>query len=199
MKEIYQILFVVLVFLWGSIPFGFILTKIYTGKNILTLGSGNIGSTNVCRVAGKLVSIYTQILDMLKGLLPVAIIFYMQGLNFYFPDYYVYLVALSSIIGHNFSVFLKFKGGKGVNTTLGASLLLAPIPVFISVFVYFIVKFLFKYVSLASLCLAMSLSITSLVIYGYCQISYYFICCTSLIIIRHKENIKRLFLKKELL
>jgi len=193
-----KILLLVLTFIWGSIPFGFILTKMYTGKNILVLGSGNIGSTNVCRVAGRRVSIYTQILDMLKGLIPVAIILYIQGVNTFFPDYYVYVIALSSIIGHDFSLFLKFNGGKGVNTTLGASILLAPIPVLVSVMVYYLVKLRFRYVSLGSILLAISLPITALFIYGGSYVFYYLLTCTCLIIIRHIENIKRLLRKQEL-
>ena len=198
MDIFFKILLIVLTFIWGSIPFGFILTKMYTGKNILVLGSGNIGSTNVCRVAGRRVSIYTQILDMLKGLIPVAIILYIQGVNTFFPDYYVYVIALSSIIGHDFSLFLKFNGGKGVNTTLGASILLAPIPVLVSVMVYYLVKLRFRYVSLGSILLAISLPITALFIYGGSYVFYYLLTCTCLIIIRHIENIKRLLRKQEL-
>jgi len=198
MDIFFKILLIVLTFIWGSIPFGFILTKMYTGKNILVLGSGNIGSTNVCRVAGRRVSIYTQILDMLKGLIPVAIILYIQGVNTFFPDYYVYVIALSSIIGHDFSLFLKFNGGKGVNTTLGASILLAPIPVLVSVMVYYLVKLRFRYVSLGSILLAISLPITALFIYGESPVFYYLLSCTCLIIMRHIDNIRRLLKKEEL-
>ncbi|MGB5989095.1 MAG: glycerol-3-phosphate 1-O-acyltransferase PlsY [Marinifilaceae bacterium] len=194
----FEILFCVLVFIWGSIPFGFILTKRFTGRNILILGSGNIGSTNVCRVAGRRVSIYTQLLDMLKGLLPVAFLLYLNGANFHFTSFYVYIIALSSIVGHDFSIFLKFNGGKGVNTTLGASLLIVPIPVFISVIVYFIVKSKFKYVSLASILLAISLPISYFFIYGLNPTFYYLLICTFLIIFRHNNNIERLLNHREL-
>lgn len=192
MDIFYEIFFAVLVFIWGSIPFGLLLTKRYTGKNILTLGSGNIGSTNVCRVAGRRISIYTQLLDMLKGLLPIAIILLLNSANIHFSTYYIYIIALCSIMGHDFSIFLKFNGGKGVNTTLGASLLITPIPVFISVIVYFLMKWRFKYVSISSLLLAISLPISAFFIHGIGPIFYYLLICTLLIIVRHIDNIKRL-------
>lgn len=194
-----EILACVLVFVWGSIPFGFLLTKKYTGMNILLLGSGNIGSTNVCRVAGKRISIYTQLLDMLKGLLPVAIFYLINGVVISLSSDYVYLIALSSILGHDFSLFLNFHGGKGVNTTLGASLILAPFTVLLSVLIYFLIKWKFKYVSLASISLALSLSILSFIMYGLNIVFYYFIICTSLIVFRHIDNIKRLLNSNEII
>jgi len=193
-----QILIIVLTFIWGSIPFGYLLTKIFTGKNILKLGSGNIGSTNVCRIAGKRISICTQLLDMLKGLLPVGAFLYINKEYTNCPDYYVYIIAISSIIGHDYSLFLKFRGGKGVNTTLGASILIAPFPVLVSVLIYFITKWRFKYVSLGSIMLAITLPITSYIIYGLTPTFYYLLICTLLIIIRHKKNIHRLIHNKEL-
>ena len=136
MTFIDEILILLLTYLWGSIPYGYLLTKHYTGKNILEWGSGNLGSTNVKRIAGTKISIITQLFDMLKGLLPVAL-FLIFDISTSTP-YYIYMLALAAIIGHDFSLFLKFKGGKGVNTTLGASLLLAPNSVLISVAIYFI-------------------------------------------------------------
>jgi glycerol-3-phosphate acyltransferase PlsY len=135
---------------------------------------------------------------MLKGLLPVAIILLLNRRIVPFTSYYVYIIALIAILGHDFSMFLKFKGGKGVNTTLGASLLIAPIPVFISVIVYFIVKWKFKYVSIASILLAISLPISYFFIYGLSTTFYYLLICTFLIIFRHNNNIKRLLNHKEL-
>ncbi len=189
----FEILLLLFSYLLGSIPFGYIFIKQFTGKNILELGSGNIGSTNVRRIGGKKISILTQLCDMLKGLLPVALVYFLQRFNVIsFEKYFIYLVGLFAIIGHNFSIFLKFKGGKGVNTTLGASVLLAPISVFISVFIYFIVKWTSKYVSLGSICLAVSLPITDLIINGITVQFYYLLICSALIIVLHIPNIKRL-------
>jgi acyl phosphate:glycerol-3-phosphate acyltransferase len=101
--------------LWGSIPYGYLITRFSTGKNILEQGSGNVGSTNVGRVAGKKMAIITQLLVMLKGLLPVALYMYFKHLQINNPSQpFIYLLALAAIIGRNFSIFLKFKGGKGL-------------------------------------------------------------------------------------
>ncbi|MFA9399470.1 MAG: glycerol-3-phosphate acyltransferase, partial [Clostridiaceae bacterium] len=148
-----QYAFILLSYLLGAIPFGYILTRYFTGKNILKIGSGNVGSTNVGRVAGKKIAIITQLLDMLKGFLPVAGYLYFIDDKKIGSEFFVYCVALATIIGHDFSIFLKFKGGKGVNTTLGASVLIAPFSVFISVAIYFIIKWRLKYVSLGSIIL----------------------------------------------
>lgn len=188
-----EILLIVLVYLLGSIPFGYIFTRKYTGKNIRELGSGNIGSTNVRRVAGTKVALLTQVCDMLKGLLPVAAILLSEYTRFCnFGDSYVYMIAFAAILGHNFSVFLKFKGGKGVNTTLGASILLSPLPVLVAVLVYYIVKWKSGYVSLGSICLSVSLPFCEFLIHKTSLQFFYFIFCAALIIIMHLPNILRL-------
>lgn len=184
--------FVLLSYLFGSIPVGYILTKFSTGKNILKLGSGNVGSTNVGRVAGKKIASITQLLDMTKGFLPVAIYLFFAGEKIESSSFYVYWLAMAAIIGHDYSVFLKFKGGKGVNTTLGASVLIAPISVFISVAIYFIVKRRFKFVSLGSLILGISLPFTELIFHGLTSTCYYLLVCMVLIIFMHRTNIIRL-------
>ena len=190
--------FVLLSYLLGSIPVGYLLTKFSTGKNLLKLGSGNVGSTNVGRVAGRKMAIITQLLDMTKGFLPVAVYLFFVDEKIGDSDFYVYWLALAAIIGHDFSVFLKFKGGKGVNTTLGASVLIAPIPVFISVAIYFIVKWQFKFVSLGSLILGISLPFIEFIFHGITSTFYYILGCMILIIIMHRTNIFRLLNKQEL-
>ncbi len=196
MNSTLQITSVLLSYLLGSIPVGYILTKFYTGKNILEIGSGNVGSTNVGRVAGQKIAVITQLLDMGKGLLPVALYLFFVDEQTRGID--LYLLALAAIIGHDFSIFLKFKGGKGVNTTLGASVLIAPISVFISVTFYFIVKRKFKYVSLGSIILGISLPLTEVIFHGFTSTFYYLMACMILIILMHKANIIRLFNKQEL-
>ncbi|MFA9389457.1 MAG: glycerol-3-phosphate 1-O-acyltransferase PlsY [Prolixibacteraceae bacterium] len=189
----------VLTYLLGSIPFGYILTKAKTGKNILEAGSGNVGSTNVRRVAGKKIALYTQLLDMFKGLLPVALFLYFtkfQGMET--PGYFFYALALAAILGHNFSIFLKFKGGKGVNTTLGASLLLAPYSVFSAVLVYYVIKWRFKFVSLGSLCLGLTLPLVELILHRFSSTFYYLLICSLLIFLMHWKNILRLLQGNEL-
>jgi glycerol-3-phosphate acyltransferase PlsY len=179
--------------LLGSVPFGYWLTKRATGKNIMELGSGNIGSTNVKRVAGKRISVLTQLCDMGKGLFPVMLVLIIAH---YFPEKMsetiVYLVALAAILGHNFSIYLRMKGGKGVNTTLGAAILLAPYPVLISVGVYFLVKWRTKFVSLGSILLAITLPISDWLLYPISLRFYFLTICALLILLRHLGNIKRL-------
>ena len=193
-----QYIFILLSYLLGAIPFGYILTRYYTGKNIMEMGSGNVGSTNVGRVAGKRIAIITQLLDMLKGLLPVAVYLFLIDDKIMVSEFYVYCVALATIIGHDFSIFLKFKGGKGVNTTLGASVLIAPFSVFISVAIYFVVKWRLKYVSLGSIILGISLPLSELFIHGLSSTFYYLLVCMILIILQHRTNIYRLLRSEEL-
>jgi len=193
MKALLEIGLIGFAYLIGSVPFGYIFTKRIAGINIREHGSGNIGSTNVRRVAGPKVALFTQLCDMLKGLMPVGAVVYLQYSNIYtFDEFFVYAVGLASILGHNFSLFLKFKGGKGVNTTLGASVLLAPVSVFASVLVYFLVKWRSGYVSLGSLCLALTLTLTEMMIHPISYLFYYLLTCSLLIVLMHIPNIKRL-------
>jgi len=195
-----QILFVALAYLAGAVPYGYLITMKSTGLNILDEGSGNIGSTNVNRVAGRKVALKVQLLDMLKGLIPVSMIYLSSKLELtIFPDYFVYLVAFSTIIGHDFSIFLRFRGGKGVNTTLGASVILAPIEVFCAIGIYFLVKKKFKYTSTGSIALALTLPATGLILGEKNWLLIYLLFCCVMIIARHTANIKRLFSGKEIL
>jgi len=190
------IILIVGTYLVGSIPVGYLLTRYATGKNIREFGSGNIGSTNVKRIAGKRIALITQLLDMLKGLLPVSL-YLLFFSNSGASSFWVYGVALAAILGHDFSVFLKFRGGKGVNTTLGASVLLAPVAVFGSVALYFIVKWRFKYVSLGSLVLSAALPLIDFILNDITPTFYYLLICTALITVLHAKNIQRLLRNQE--
>ncbi len=194
-----EIAFVLLTYIWGSIPYGYILIKRHTGQHILEMGSGTVGSTNVRRVAGKKLSVITQLLDMFKGIFPVALFMYFSKKNAIDFSNYIYFLALATIIGHNFSIFLKFKGGKGVNTTQGASLLIAPYSVLISPIIFYMVKWRFKYVSMGSIALGISLPLIEFIVHRITPTFYYLLICAILIIFMHRNNIKRLLRKKELL
>ena len=193
-----QIIYLIAAYLLGAIPFAYILTLRATGKNIMEHGSGNVGSTNVKRVAGKTVAMYTQVLDMMKGLVPVALLIILSYYELIsYPTFYIYLVALASILGHDFSVFLRFRGGKGVNTTLGASVLLAPIPVLAGVAVYFIVKKGFKFVSVGSIALSVTMPLAEYLLNGPGNTFYFLVTSALLIIVLHHENIARLLKGRE--
>ncbi|MGQ1910910.1 glycerol-3-phosphate 1-O-acyltransferase PlsY [Marinifilum sp. RC60d5] len=199
MTFLWDYLLLLTAYLLGSFPSGYLYTKIFTKKDIRKFGSGNIGSTNVKRIAGKKIAMLTQISDMLKGLLPVLFVLIVTKYQLFpLSSSLIYFVALATILGHNFSLFLKFKGGKGVNTTLGASILIAPIPVFISVFIYFIVKKLSTFVSAGSLSIALCLPLAAFCLKMPNYTIYYLCLCGFLIIIRHIANIKRLLSGTEL-
>jgi len=131
-------------YLSGSIPFGLILTKFLSGKDVRKIGSGNIGATNVLRTGNKFLAATTLILDILKGYIPVAIT------QNYFPEY-IQLSALLAFLGHIFPFWLKFKGGKGVATYLGILLGLSYSLGFLFIFTWIVVSLIFRYSSLSSM------------------------------------------------
>ncbi|MDT8719551.1 glycerol-3-phosphate 1-O-acyltransferase PlsY [Clostridium sp. 19966] len=193
------IIYALIVFLFGSIPTGYIIGKKAAGVDIRKLGSGNIGSTNVKRILGKKAAVITQVIDMAKGLVPVLIAKYTyQYINVPFSkEEFISLLAIIVIIGHDFTPFLNFKGGKGVNTTAAAFLAVAPIPTLMAGAVYIFMKFFTNIVSIKSLTIALVITIASILL-GY-DISIILSAAAAelLIIIRHKENIKRLIMKQE--
>lgn len=188
------ILSIIASFFIGSIPTGYILAKKFKGVDIRTEGSGNIGSTNVRRVLGHKLAVATQVIDVLKGLVPVAIAIGIHKSGLVDMDYslYVSLVALASILGHNFTPFLSFKGGKGVNTTLGSFFLLSPLSVVVGVATYFILKYFTKIVSIRSMALGVSMPITCLLTGAGMTITIASLLSTLLLIVRHKSNIIRI-------
>lgn len=181
-------------YLVGSIPMGYIICRIIKGIDIRTKGSGNIGATNVARVVGKGPGIITLILDILKGLITVVLVPKIVGDQ---SDFIKILSAIAVICGHNWAIFLKFHGGKGVAATAGALIGLMPI-VFLSSFcVWCIVFVIWRYVSLASITAAFFLPIF-LVLYREPLIYQILGIIIAIIgIFRHKENIKRLLSGKE--
>lgn len=189
----------IIAFLFGSIPTGYLLTKKFCNVDIRTIGSGNIGSTNVNRVAGRKISILTQVIDILKGLIPV-IMAIMIAYNFKLPistNLYIAMIALAAVLGHDYTPFLGFNGGKGVNTTLGAFFLLAPVAILSGVVVYFLLKLVTNIVSVRSISLAITIPAVCIIM-GLSKITIIFTVISSVLLIyRHKENIKRLINKEE--
>ncbi len=182
------IFFLVGSYLIGSIPFAYIITKTARGIDIRNFGSGNPGATNVFRVAGKTYGLITLMFDFLKGLITVSVT------KLFYPD----LISISiicgllSIIGHNWPVWLKFRGGKGFATSLGVLLGLIPLVTFFGLITFVIIFILTKYVSLSSV-------LSSIVVIAMCWIKReqlilcLFVSLTGLmIIIRHRPNIVRL-------
>jgi glycerol-3-phosphate acyltransferase PlsY len=185
--------FITASFLIGSIPFGYIVSKKLTGIDIQSAGSGNIGSTNVERFVGRKAALITQLFDIAKGLVPTLCAmlitsYHSAPVNQNFP----LVVAMAAICGHDFTPWLRFRGGKGVNTTLGASLILAPTATLVSIVVYFVVVRIFRYVSMGSLAIGITLPIFCWIEKGYGAIINYAILAGALILLKHKDNIRRL-------
>lgn len=187
----FEIILIALSYLLGSIPFGLIIGKFF-GKDVRREGSKNIGATNVLRTVGILPGILTLFFDIGKGILPV----YLAGI--YFDDEIIKILTGSfAIIGHTNSIFLKFKGGKGVATAFGVILMLQfKISIYL-VFIFSLVVLFTGYVSLASIISSLSLP---LFFFYFKYPSYYIIFgifFSCLVIYKHRENIKKLIEKKE--
>lgn len=177
----------VLSYLIGSIPFGLLISKT-RGKDIRTLGSGNIGATNVLRCLGKPLGITCFALDVLKGFLPAFCFPAVGNTN---PSFGL-LFGAAAILGHNFPVFLKFKGGKGVATSAGVLIGVAPLAVIIGVVTWGIVFCTSGYVSLGSIIAALAVMLTGWT-GGYTPITAIVLTLLgALTIYRHRANIQRL-------
>ena len=171
-------------YLMGSIPFGLVLTKIFLKKDIREIGSGNIGATNALRTGNKFIGYSTLILDIIKAVIPVLYV------KVNFPDL-IYVSALCAFLGHVFPVWLKFKGGKGVATYVGILFCTNIYLGAIFVIVWFVVFIISKYSSLASMIGSLLVPLSSYFLFN--DINYYFyIILFLLILITHRENIKRL-------
>jgi acyl phosphate:glycerol-3-phosphate acyltransferase len=136
----------IIAYLIGGIPFGFLLVKLTTGKDVRAEGSGNIGATNVLRTTGRAVAVATLILDIAKGYIAVLIAAKLTGND---PTW-MSACALAVIAGHAYPVFLKFKGGKAVASFIGAFLYLAPLPLAAALVVFVVVVVATRHISAGS-------------------------------------------------
>ena len=181
----FELFLIILVsYLFGSIPFGLLLTKIFLKKDIREIGSCNIGATNVLRAGNKVLGYSTLVLDILKAVLPILYI------KFFMNDY-LYISALSIFIGHVFPIWLKFKGGKGVASYLGILCCLDIFTALIFGVVWISVFILFKFSSLSSLLASLVIPIFHF-FYNSNSDYYFYFMMFILIFFTHRENIKRL-------
>lgn len=177
----------------GSIPCGLLLTKYFTSVNILEQGSGNIGATNVKRVAGWHFGLMTLIGDVLKGLVPVFLAVNMLGFEDFGAQVSVCMVALSSFGGHLFPVYLKFKnGGKGVATTFGCFIIISPWACLVSLLTFMVLVFIGNRVSIGSLGSSALLPLAVFADTGLLLLSVCAGIFTLMIFLRHKDNIRRI-------
>lgn len=177
-------------YLLGSIPFGYLLVRIFLKQDIRSVGSGNIGATNVIRSGAKGLGVATLLLDLLKGYAAVELARHLLP-----GDYEIATAAaIAAVLGHVFPIWLRFRGGKGVATALGVFLALAPLAALVALLVFLAVVGLTRYVSLASIlaaaimpfaALALAPIRTPFVITGFLFLSL-------LVIIKHHANIRRL-------
>jgi|TARA_B110000114_G_scaffold63975_1_gene68054 glycerol-3-phosphate acyltransferase PlsY len=175
-------------YLLGSIPFGFILIKIFLKKDIRDIGSGNIGATNALRTGNKLLGYGTLILDISKAVLPVLYV------KFNYPEY-IFITSLCIFLGHVFPIWLKFKGGKGVATYVGILFSINLILGLIFVVSWAFTFLLSKYSSLSSLIASLIIPVYLIIFENYNSI--FFVIMFVLIFYTHKENVKRLKNKEE--
>ena len=180
---------IIISYLLGSIPFGFLLTKIFLKKDIREIGSGNIGATNALRTGNKSIAYTTLFLDILKAVIPIIFV------KVYFVEY-LYIASLCVFLGHVFPIWLKFKGGKGVATYVG---ILCCINIYLGiafVIVWLLTFIIFKYSSLSSLLGSISIPIVNYFIFKE-EVIFFFIIMFVLIFYTHRENIKRLLNRSE--
>ena len=193
-------------YLVGSVPFGFWIARA-RGVDLRAVGSGNIGAANVSRALGRYWGTIVLMLDLLKGFVPTCGVMLGQvhlrerGL---LPVLMGVVVGLGCILGHNFTIFLKFRGGKGVATSAGVFLVLAAEALFVSLAVYVLARVVFKYFSLASILAAASLPVAAIWIpkwitwgdpmkwEGGLPVVCFSVLAAGMVIARHHQNIRRL-------
>lgn len=183
-----KILILILFYIYGSIPFGFIFVKKTKGIDIRKIGSGNIGATNVLRVAGFSIALLSGLFDLSKGLLPILV----GKFIFHFDPIFLFLSGFAGVLGHDFSIFLGFKGGKGIASTLGMIIGLNPIVAIIEVLIFITTLLIKRIVSISSIISLIALPFIFLLFKNF-EFSFLSILLSILGIFRHKDNIERIF------
>lgn len=195
---IFLFLILIACYLLGSVPSGYLIGKAFKGIDIRDFGSGNIGFTNVLRAIGTFPALIVLIIDITKGIVSVYLGFFFAQLMGI--DYQVMggIGGLASIVGHNWPIFLKFKGGKGVAVTAGVFLALTPIPFLLSLLVMVGIIALTRYVSLGSIVAAGSLPFFVFWLGNNAPLYFFLsIMAALLILFKHRNNIQRLLRSKE--
>jgi glycerol-3-phosphate acyltransferase PlsY len=185
---------ILIAYLLGAIPFGYLLTRLSTGKDVRSEGSGNIGATNVLRAAGRGAAIATMILDMAKGYAAVWIAANLtDGSAGWSAD-----AALAVMVGHAFPIFLGFKGGKSVATFTGAFLYLTPIPALAGILVFVITVVVTRYVSAGSILAAATFPFgVWLIDHASLNVILAAVIGAAIVVYRHKDNMRRIRMGKE--
>ncbi len=175
-------------YLIGAIPTGILLTKLVGGEDIRKAGSGNIGASNVYRVAGRKLGMITLIGDTLKGVIPLLVAIY----AFDCDGFALALVGLAAFLGHCYPIYLGFKGGKGVATALGVFLVLSPQAILCGFVLFALVLWKWRYISLASISTAAAVPFLVLLLERSFSFFVVTLIIAGIVIWRHRENIDRL-------
>lgn len=190
--DLYQILLIIAAYFIGSIPFAYIIVKLVKKIDIRTVGSGNAGATNAARVLGKWGFISVFLLDAFKGFLPVFI-----SLQNYGQTMITLIVAAVVVLGHTYTVFLGFKGGKGVATGAGVFLALAPVEIGVGLVVFLVVFLATKMVSAGSILASITLLIAVCVLSNWFALKVLTAIIVFFVIFKHRSNIVRIIKGEE--
>ena len=188
MPGLQELSLIFIAYLVGSIPFGLLISQAVGRVDIRQHGSGNIGTANVLRIMGKRAAALTLIGDLIKGLLPVLAARLLGGSELLLAG-----VGMAAVVGHNWSIYLRFTGGKGVATSFGALLAMTPLPALFGLLVWLAVLLVSRYTSLAAL--AASVCVPPLIFFssGFGPYFLFSILAALLIFVRHQDNIKRIW------
>lgn len=202
------IIIIVQSYLIGAIPSALLIGKRFYGVDLRSVGSGNLGSTNVFRTLGWKAGLIVQFADIAKGLIAVLLVAYFFDLEMPFINRtpfedatVVRLIAgLTAVIGHIWSVFVNFKGGKGMNTSLGMLIAVAPVEVAVGLGIFLVLLFTFGYVSLGSIAAAIIIpstmvfryNVLNVTIEGYHTLVYFLAVLSLIVLFAHRSNVQRL-------
>jgi glycerol-3-phosphate acyltransferase PlsY len=193
MSVLFPILAALISYLIGAVPFGLFFGRIFSNIDVRSVGSGNIGATNVLRAAGKKAAAMTLLADCLKGLLPVVAVNYI-----FHDDAITGLTGAASILGHNYPIYLAFKGGKGVATSFGVVLAVAPWIGVTCLITWLVAARIWRYSSLSALISFALFPIITFSAHSESRpIGLLSLFVFGMIYYRHRENIKRLLMGTE--
>ncbi len=178
---------IIVPYLVGAIPAGYLIGRIFYKTDITKKGSGNIGFANVAQYLGVKAAIIVFLLDFLEGFVSVLII----RIAFH-SDLMCAIAAVSTVIGHDFSIFMKFKGGKGASTTYGALAFLSPLPTFFGAFTFFLVLWWKKYISLSNIISIATIPLYEILLHRSVYYFYASLLLAAILLYTHRNNIKDL-------
>lgn len=186
MNTLPDLLSVLLAYLLGAVPFGLLFSRLFSEVDIRTVGSGNIGATNVLRAAGKKAALLTLLADCLKGLAPVLLARYAGRMDL------ALFCGAAAVLGHVYPAYMRFKGGKGVATGFGVALGLTPLAAVLSLLTWALAAWLWRYSSLAALAAFSLYPLYTFMLYSPRGMRAVSLFLFGMIYYKHRENIERL-------